>query len=97
MEKIKEEKNLKVLKLSKIDPNIEDIEKIKYQLKDILNEIDKIEELEIDEKDILITPSNNKNIYYEDEVGAMLDKKDVLRNALSHDETYVEVVGVLND
>lgn len=97
MEKLTDEEVLKVLKLSKLDPNIEDIEKLKYQLKDILNEIDKIEKLDIDEQEILISPSTNKNIYYDDKIGIMLDKKDFLKNALSHDETYIEVVGVFND
>jgi aspartyl-tRNA(Asn)/glutamyl-tRNA(Gln) amidotransferase subunit C len=97
MEKLTDEEVLKVLKLSKLDPNIEDIEKLKYQLKDILNEIDKIEKLDIDEQEILISPSKNKNVYSDDKIGIMLDKKDVLKNALSHDETYIEVVGVFND
>lgn len=97
MEKLTEEEVLKVLKLSKLDPNIEDIEKLRYQLKDILNEIEKIENLNIDEKDILITPSKNTNQFYEDKIGIMLTKEDVLKNALSHDQNYVEVVGVFND
>jgi len=98
MERLTDEEVIKVLKLAKLDPKTEDIEKLSYQLKEILNEIDKIEKLDIDQNtDVLITPSTNKNVYYDDKVGIMLDKKDVLKNALSHDDSYVEVVGVLND
>ena len=43
------------------------------------------------------TPSYNNNVYYEDKVGDMLNKSDVLKNAPKHDVTYIEVVGVLND
>lgn len=97
MERLTDEEVLKVINLAKLNPKTENIEELSYQLKQILTEVDKIEKLTIDETDILISPSTNKNIYYSDEVGTMLDKKDVLKNAPKHDESYIEVVGVLND
>lgn len=97
MERLSDEEVLKVINLAKLNPETENIEELSYQLKQILNEVNKIEQLNISDTDILITPSPNKNIYYEDEVGIMLAKKDVLKNALIHDESYIEVVGVLND
>ena len=98
MERLTDEEVLKVLKLAKLDKDIENIEELSYQLKQILDEVDKIEKLDIDnDTDILIAPSINSNVYYDDVVGSMLSKSEVLKNAPKHDLSYVEVVGVLND
>ena len=62
MERLTDNEVLKVLKLAKLDPNMENVGELSYQLKQILNEIEKIEKLDIDEQDILIAPSNNLTI-----------------------------------
>ena len=59
------EEVLHVAHLSRIGVNEKDIDKYKVQLKQIMNEIERINELDVD-GDILISPTDNKNVYRED-------------------------------
>ena len=79
MNELTREEVLHVAHLARIDVTEEDINKYKIQLKQILDEINRINELDVD-GDILISPTDNKNVYRED-VGINEDV-DVLRNGL---------------
>ena len=62
--------------------------------KQILDEINRINELDVDD-DILISPTDNKNVYRED-VGINEDV-DVLRNAPKKSGNYIEIKRFVND
>ena len=63
MEKLDKEKVLHVASLAKLHLTEEEVEKFSYQLKDILTEIKKIEDVEIPDQDIVIAACPNKNTY----------------------------------
>ena len=65
MDELTKEEVLHVAHLARIDVAEEDINKYKIQLKQILDEINRINELDVD-GDILISPTDNKNVYRED-------------------------------
>jgi aspartyl-tRNA(Asn)/glutamyl-tRNA(Gln) amidotransferase subunit C len=94
---LSKEKVLHVADLGKIAINDEEIEAYGYGLKQILDEIERINELDIQTDDILIAPTDNFNIYRDDEVQDMLTINDVVKNAPKTKGNYIEVVRVIND
>lgn len=88
------EEVLHVAHLSRIGVNEKDIDKYKVQLKQIMNEIERINELDVD-GDILISPTDNKNVYRED-IGIQ-ENVDVLRNAPKKSGNYIEIKRFVND
>lgn len=94
MNELTREEVLHVAHLARIDVTEEDINKYKVQLKQILDEINRINELDVD-GDILISPTDNKNVYRED-IGINEDV-DVLRNAPKKSGNYIEIKRFVND
>ncbi|MBQ1812543.1 MAG: Asp-tRNA(Asn)/Glu-tRNA(Gln) amidotransferase subunit GatC [Bacilli bacterium] len=94
MDELTKEEVLHVAHLARINVSDEDVEKYKVQLKQILNEMEKINEVDV-EGDILISPSNNKNEYRED-VGLDSDA-DILSNAPKRNGNYIEIKRFVND
>lgn len=88
------EEVLHVAHLSRIGVDEKDIDKYKVQLKQIMNEIERINELDVD-GDILISPTDNKNVYRED-IGIQ-ENVDVLRNAPKKSGNYIEIKRFVND
>lgn len=74
-----------------------DMEKYEKQLNDILTEINKILDVEIEEKDIMISPSTNINRYYDNESVEEIDKKEVLEMANKTNGDFIVVSRVIND
>ena len=94
MDELTKEEVLHVAHLARIDVTEEDINKYKIQLKQILDEMNRINELDVD-GDILISPTDNKNVYRED-IGINEDV-DVLRNAPKKSGNYIEIKRFVND
>ncbi|MFA5407655.1 MAG: Asp-tRNA(Asn)/Glu-tRNA(Gln) amidotransferase subunit GatC [Bacilli bacterium] len=97
MESLSKEKVLHVADLGRIAVSDEEIEAFGYGLKQILDEIEKINHLDIQTEDILISPTDNKNIYRDDEVLDMLTTDDAIKNAPQTKGNFIEVVRVVND
>lgn len=96
MELLTKEQVRHVSKLAHI--NITDEEENMYlkQLNDILNEIKKIEEVNID-GDIMISSCDNINCYKEDIPGVMDKKEEILKNSKLRKGDFIVVPKVLND
>ena len=97
MEKLNRETVLHVANLAKLHLNEEEIEKYSYQLKDIMGEMDRILNVDIDDTEILIAPCNNVDTYNDDEVGNMLTREEILKNANKKYGSYIAVTRALND
>ena len=89
------EEVLHVADLAKIEVDEKDIIKYKVELKQIINQIDLINKVNIDEEGILISPSNNKNIYREDVF--VNEDVDILKNAPKSNGNYIEIKRFLNE
>lgn len=94
MNELTKEEVLHVAHLARISVSEEDIEKYKVQLKQILDEINRINEVNVDE-DILISPTLNKNVYRED-IGVD-NEVDILKNAPKRSGNYIEIKRFVND
>ncbi len=98
MEKLEKEKVMHVADLARLYVKNEEMEKYEIQLADIMTEIDKINELNIDEKEeILIAPTENLNGYREDLVGEMLDQESIFKNAKHVSDGYIVVPRVIGN
>ena len=67
------------------------------QLNDILNEIKKIEDLDIDEEEIMISSVDKTNCYKEDTEGIMDKRDEILKNSKLRKGDFIVVPKVLND
>ena len=94
MNELTKEEVLHVANLARINVSEEDIEKYKKGLKQILDELNRINEVNADD-DILISPTTNKNVYRED-VG-IDESADILKNAPKKSGNYIEIKRFVND
>ena len=95
--KLTREEVLHVAELAKIKMTEEEIEKYQVDLKTILNEVEKINEVEGYDEEILIANWQDNTILRKDEAGEMLNPKEVLKNAPKHSGNYIEVPVVISE
>ena len=94
MNELTKEEVLHVADLARINVSEEEVEKYKVGLKQILDELNRINEVNADD-DILISPTSNKNVYRED-IGVD-ENIDVLKNAPKKSGNYIEIKRFVND
>ena len=96
-EKLTKEEVLHVAELARIAVTEEEIEKYQVELKKLLDDVEKINDVQGYDDEILIAPWNNNTDLREDSEGEMLDPKQVLENAPRHSGNYIEVPVVISD
>ena len=96
-DKLSKEEVLHVAKLARIKVTDEEIEKYQVDLKTLLNEVEKINEVEGYDEEILIANWQDNTILRKDEAGEMLNPKEVLKNAPKHSGNYIEVPVVISE
>lgn len=97
MENLDKEKVLHVASLAKLRIEDDEIDKYVKELKDLMDEVNRIQEVEIDDEEILISPTKNKDVYKDDTVGSMLTREEILKNANKRYGSYIAVTRALND
>ncbi|MDD2469574.1 MAG: Asp-tRNA(Asn)/Glu-tRNA(Gln) amidotransferase subunit GatC [Bacilli bacterium] len=97
MKSLTDEKIIEMANSSKIELTEEEMVSFKEEFKKLLSEMKEIEDLNITEENILISPTDNTNVYNQDEVTDMLSIDEALSNAPKTLGNYVEVVRVIND
>lgn len=97
MKKLTKEEVLHVAKLGRLNLTQEEIEKFSYQLRELLNEIEKISEIEIEEKEVLIAPETNNCVLENDEPEDFGNKKALIENAPNKFDNFIEVAGVFDE
>ena len=88
---------LHVACLAKIKLTEDEIKKYQIELKKLLNDVEKINEVEGYDDEILIACWDDNTSFRKDEVGEMLDPKVVLENAPRHAGNYFEVPVVIGE
>ena len=92
---LSKEEVLHVADLSKIYIANDEIDKYEMQLNQILNEMKKINEIDIESDEILISPTDNKNVYRDDI--PVNEDINILSNAPKTNGNYIEIKRVVND
>ncbi len=97
MDKLAKESVLHVLNLARLEASDEEIEKYQIELKKMIDEIDKIKELNDFDEDILIAPWSNNSVLRENDT-LNISSSDILKNVPNKKGSFVEVdVEVLKD
>ena len=96
-DKLTKEEVLHVAKLARIDITEEEIEKYQVELKQLLNEVEKINEVKGYDDEILIAPWSDNTTLRSDSEGEMLDPKKVVGNAPGHTGNYIAVPVVIGE
>ena len=86
---------LRLEKLSRLQLNKEEREQIKRDLNNILEMIDKLNELDLDEVEPLTHINDEKPFGRADKVEDMLDKEEAIKRAPKSSDGYFEVPKVL--
>ena len=96
-EMLSKEEVLHVADLARISLTEEEISKYQVQLKELLNDVEKINEVKGYDDEILIAPWSSDTDLREDIEGDMLDPKQVLENAPRHSGNYIGVPVVIGE
>ena len=96
-EKLTKEEVMHVADLARIALTEEEIKKFQVELKKLLDDVEKIGEIEGYDDDILIAPWEEETTLREDKPSDMLDPKKVVENAPTHTANYISVPLVVGD
>ena len=95
-EKLTKEEVLHVAELARISLTEKEIEKYQVELKKLLNDVEKINDVKGYDDDILIACWEENTKLRKDEKKDMLNPKEVLENAPRHSGNYISVPVVIN-
>lgn len=96
MEKLTREEVLHVAELARIKLTEEEIEKYQVELKKLLNDVEKINDVKGYDDEILISCWEENTKLRKDEKGEMLNPKEVLENVPRHSGNYIAVPVVIS-
>ena len=96
MEKLTREEVLHVAELARIKLSEVEIEKYQVELKKLLNDVEKINEVKGYDDEILISCWEENTKLRKDEKGEMLNPKEVLENVPRHSGNYIAVPVVIS-
>ena len=96
-DRLSREEVLHVAELARIAVSESEIEKYQIQLKQIMDSVDKIKEVEVEGDDLLIANWSSSTELREDVCGEMLNPKEVIGNAPRHSGNYIEVPVVIGE
>lgn len=94
MEKLTKEEVLHVANLARLELIDDEIDEYAIKLKEILDEVDKIKDVDVEDCNRLISPNDNICALRDDKAEDMLSVDDVLLNAPKKMADYIEVGGV---
>ena len=94
-DRLSKEEVLHVADLARIKLTDKEVEKYQVELKKLLDDVEKINEVEGYDDDILIAPWSENTKLRKDEQEDMLNPKEVLENAPRHSGNYIEVPVVI--
>lgn len=97
MNKLTKEEVLHVANLARLDLSEEEIEKFSYQLKEILDSINKINDVQISTDELFIAPWTNNTTLREDNYKEYTMKEDILNNSFYRFDNFIEVGGVFDE
>ena len=97
MDKLTKEEVLHIADLGKLELSNEEIDKFAYQLKELFNEIDKVNEIELKVKEGIFSPLNNECEMFSDEYTTFKNPNRLIENAPKKLENFIEVAGVFDE
>ena len=87
----------KIAKLAKLKFSDEELENFTPQMNEILNYMDKLNELDTENVEPLSHPVEQINVFRDDKLKQSIPTEDALKNAPSKDEQFFKVPKVIGD
>ncbi|HIT11641.1 MAG TPA: Asp-tRNA(Asn)/Glu-tRNA(Gln) amidotransferase subunit GatC [Candidatus Pelethosoma merdigallinarum] len=97
MDKLTREEVLHVARLARIQVSDEEIEKYQITLKQLLDDVDKIKEMDSLDTKELVTPVSEESSLREDEVGEMIPFSEFKGNVPHSVGNFIEVPVMINE
>lgn len=97
VDKLTKEEVMHVADLARINISDKEIEKYQVELKKLLDEVEKINDVKGYDDDMLIAPWSDNTKLRKDESKEMLNPKEVIENAPRHSGNYIEVPVVIGE
>jgi len=97
MNKLSKEEVLHVAELGRLSLTEEEIDKFSYQLKELFTEIDKINEIDLEVNETLISPYTNNCVMFKDEPKQIEKPNLLIENAPKRFDNFIEVAGVFDE
>jgi aspartyl-tRNA(Asn)/glutamyl-tRNA(Gln) amidotransferase subunit C len=85
-----------IANLARLELSREEVENYTHQLNDILEYMEKLNELDTSDVKPLSHPVENKNVFREDERTPSVSREDALRNAPDATEEFFKVPKIIN-
>lgn len=96
-DKLSKEEVEHVARLARIYLTDEEIAKYRVQLKTLMDDVDKIKDVELKDEGRVITPVTEYTICREDVEGPMLDPEDIMKNVPESNGNFVEVPVMIDE
>lgn len=96
-DRLSKEEVLHVAELARIKISEEEIEMYQKQLKQIIDSVDKIKDVEGYDDEMLIANWSEETILRKDETGEMLNPREIVATAPRHSGNYIEVPVVIGE
>ncbi len=97
MEKLTKEEVLHVAHLAKIKVEDCEIEKYQVELKQLLDDVDKIKEIEVENEELLVTPVEHETILRNDFNTRKVEFNELKKNVPVTNGNFVEVPVMVNE
>lgn len=97
MDKLTKEEVLHVAHLARIGVTEEEIENYQIELKKLLDDVDKIKEIEVEKEELLVTPVSHESILRRDSDTRSVDFNEIKKNVPACNGNFVEVPVMVNE
>lgn len=96
-ETLTKEEVLHVARLARIEVSDEEIDKYRVQLKELLNEVEKINDVKGYDESLMITPSFEEGKLRKDQCGQMISFQEFSKNAPKSSGNFIEVPVMIDE
>lgn len=96
-DRLTKEEVMHVANLAKINVSEEEIDKYARDLKILLDEVEKIKDIEVDTDDLLVTPVEHESILRKDTDTSSVDFNEIKKNIPATTGNFVEVPVMVNE
>lgn len=97
MDKLTKEEVLHVAHLARIKVEDEEIEKYQVDLKKLLDDVEKIKDIEVESNELLVTPVDHESILRSDNDTRSLEFNELKKNVPASTGNFVEVPVMVNE
>ena len=97
MDKLTKEEVLHVAHLARIKVTDDEIEKYQVDLKKLLDDVNKINDIEVDSDSLLVTPVEHESILRSDNDTRSIEFNDIKKNVPATTGNFVEVPVMVNE